>query len=110
MHVPAKGSGKLGVTPIVGLEGETEGEGFGLRAGQRGDARHEGALQCLVDEQVQAAPFQALVGHPGKRQVAQAVVAFVMGGAVVTHVGNVQQVGYGDAVVTFEGVPEKPFE
>ncbi|MNP67645.1 hypothetical protein D3C76_1635010 [compost metagenome] len=56
---------------------------------------------------MQATQLQAFVGHAGDRQVAQAVAAFVMGGAVVARVTDVEQVGDGDAVVTLQAFAEQ---
>ncbi|MOA51955.1 hypothetical protein D3C78_1751720 [compost metagenome] len=57
---------------------------------------------------MQAAPLQALVGHAGERQVAQAVLALVVGRAVVAYVADIEQAGDADAVVLFQRRPEQP--
>lgn len=95
------------VATVVHFEGEAEGR-FGRRgAGQGSDARDHVALERLVDEQVQATPFQAFIGEPHQRQIAQAILALVVGRTVVARVADVKQTGDRDPVVLFQRVTEQ---
>src|SRR5476651_45892 len=91
VHVPTRGTGELGITPVVHFEGETEGGFARRRTWQRRDTWHHGALQLLVDEKMQATPFQPLVGETNHWEIAQTVLTLIVCRAIIARVSGVKK-------------------